>query len=112
MKAQSLIQRTVIPRVRCPLDLGSCSTAKKAARRNYALHSSSQTPPRRKAAIPPYQKILRKFEEVRRILRSQKLTLAEKILYSHLDNPAESLLTNTNDGRNIRGNANLKLKPD
>lgn len=63
--------------------------------------------------IPPYPKILRKFEEVRRVLGSQRaLTLAEKILYSHLDNPEESLLSNTNNGRDIRGQANLKLKPD
>lgn len=40
------------------------------------------------------------------------LTLAEKILYSHLDDPAASLLTGTNNGANIRGVANLKLKPD
>lgn len=40
------------------------------------------------------------------------MTLAEKILYSHLDNPEESLLTNTQNGANIRGMANLKLKPD
>jgi homoaconitase len=40
------------------------------------------------------------------------LTLAEKILYSHLDNPEEALLSNTDNGLNIRGNANLKLKPD
>jgi homoaconitase len=38
--------------------------------------------------------------------------LAEKILYSHLDKPEESLLSNTDNGLNIRGNANLKLKPD
>ena len=51
--------------------------------------------------------------EVRRILGTQRpLSLAEKILYSHLDNPEESLLSNTQDGRDIRGNANLKLKPD
>jgi homoaconitase len=68
--------------------------------------------PRRKAAIPPYQEILRRFENVRRVLPKKQLTLAEKILYSHLDNPEESLLTNTNNGENIRGNANLKLKPD
>lgn len=43
---------------------------------------------------------------------SRSLTLAEKILYSHLDNPEESLLSNTNNGRDIRGVANLKLKPD
>lgn len=40
------------------------------------------------------------------------MTLAEKILYSHLENPEESLLSNTQNGANIRGNANLKLKPD
>ena len=43
---------------------------------------------------------------------SRQLTLAEKILYSHLDNPEEALLSNTDNGLNIRGNANLKLKPD
>ena len=40
------------------------------------------------------------------------MTVAEKILYSHLDNPEEALLSNTQDGAHIRGNANLKLKPD
>ena len=50
---------------------------------------------------------------VRKILgRNRPLTLAEKILYSHLDNPEESLLTSTQNGANVRGNANLKLKPD
>jgi homoaconitase len=43
---------------------------------------------------------------------SRHLTLAEKILYAHLENPEESLLSNTNNGRDIRGQANLKLKPD
>ena len=43
---------------------------------------------------------------------SRQLTLAEKILYSHLDKPEESLLSNTENGRDIRGRANLKLKPD
>ena len=49
---------------------------------------------------------------MRKILGSRKLTLAEKILYSHLDNAEESLLSNTDNGESIRGNANLKLKPD
>ena len=44
--------------------------------------------------------------------RGRALTLAEKILYSHLNNAEESLLTNTNGGRDVRGVANLKLKPD
>lgn len=63
--------------------------------------------------MPPYPKIIRNLEEVRKVLGSDRaLTLAEKILYSHLANPEESLLTGTNNGRDIRGKANLKLKPD
>ncbi|KAL5412890.1 hypothetical protein PMIN04_009667 [Paraphaeosphaeria minitans] len=62
---------------------------------------------------PPYQKLLGRLEEVRRVLGStRQLTLAEKILYSHLANPEESLLSNTNNGKDVRGKANLKLKPD
>jgi homoaconitase len=101
-------------RVRCPLDLGIRvrTTARWSGWRSYAVVHTPTPPSRRKAAIPPYQKILTKFEDVRDILGSRKLTLAEKILYSHLDNPDESLLTNTNDGADIRGKANLKLKPD
>lgn len=83
------------------------------ARRSYATHASNNPPIRRRAAIPPYQKILRGFEDVRTILStSRKLTLAEKILYAHLDNVEESLLEGTNNGKDIRGKANLKLKPD
>ncbi|KAJ6020923.1 hypothetical protein N7540_006427 [Penicillium herquei] len=63
--------------------------------------------------MPPYPKIVRNLEQVRKVLASDRaLTLAEKILYAHLANPEESLLTGTNNGRDIRGNANLKLKPD
>ncbi len=41
------------------------------------------------------------------------LTLAEKILYSHLDDVEESLLASgTSGGRDVRGTANLKLNPD
>ncbi|EDU47242.1 aconitate hydratase, mitochondrial precursor [Pyrenophora tritici-repentis Pt-1C-BFP] len=62
---------------------------------------------------PPYAKLLSRLEEVRRVLgSSRQLTLAEKILYSHLESPEESLLSNTNGGRDVRGQANLKLKPD
>ncbi|KAI5208093.1 putative aconitate hydratase 2 [Aureobasidium subglaciale] len=61
---------------------------------------------------PPYPKLLRRLSEVRRILPDRALTLAEKILYSHLESPEESLLTGTNNGADIRGKANLKLKPD
>lgn len=63
--------------------------------------------------MPPYEKTVQRLEEVRRVLgASRPLTLAEKILYAHLDNPEDSLMTGTNNGRDIRGKANLKLKPD
>ncbi|KAL5120512.1 aconitate hydratase [Pleosporales sp. CAS-2024a] len=62
---------------------------------------------------PPYPKLLARLAEVRRVLGSSRhLTLAEKILYAHLENPEESLLSGTNNGSDIRGQANLKLKPD
>lgn len=62
---------------------------------------------------PPYAKIIKNLHAVRGILGAdRRLTLAEKILYSHLDNPEDSLLSNTQNGLHIRGNANLKLKPD
>lgn len=59
-----------------------------------------------------YETLYVKYAQVRRVMGSRCLTLAEKILYSHLNNPEESLLTNTNGGRDIRGQANLQLKPD
>ncbi|KAK2861313.1 hypothetical protein FQN49_004328 [Arthroderma sp. PD_2] len=78
--------------------------------RGLATVTSSSTAPSRS---PPYPKILSRLEEVRRVLgASRPLTLAEKNLYSHLDNVEESLLTGTQNGKQIRGQANLKLKPD
>ncbi|KAH8821159.1 aconitate hydratase-like protein [Xylogone sp. PMI_703] len=69
--------------------------------------------PNIESRTPPYPKLLKRLHEVRRVLGSSRpLTVAEKILYSHLDNPEESLLSNTDNGANIRGKANLKLKPD
>ncbi|KAK5138239.1 hypothetical protein LTR08_003300 [Meristemomyces frigidus] len=61
---------------------------------------------------PPYTKLLKRLQEVRRLLPNRPLTLAEKILFSHLDNPEESLLQETRNGADIRGRATLKLKPD
>lgn len=64
-------------------------------------------------SLPPtYEKLFNKYTEVRRVLGKQRLTLAEKILYSHLHNVEESLLNNTDNGRSIRGRANLRLNPD
>lgn len=49
---------------------------------------------------PPYEALLAKLQTVREIL-NRPLTLAEKILYSHLDDPHKSL----GGGSNIRGEA-------
>lgn len=84
--------------------------------RRYLATAQSSSPHSKSdigSRTPPYQKLIKRLHEVRRVLGSgRQLTLAEKILYSHLDNPEESLLTNTKNGANIRGTANLKLKPD
>ena len=86
----------------------------KSRARHYATAVSSDSigGPKRISGTPPYPKIIENLHRVRRVLGSeQKLTLAEKILYSHLVDP-ETLLFNTQDGTHIRGNANLKLRPD
>lgn len=65
------------------------------------------------ALTPVYERLYNKYATVRRVLGAdRKLTLAEKILYSHLDDVETNLLTNTDNGRSIRGNVNLLLKPD
>ncbi|CEN61929.1 aconitase family-domain-containing protein [Aspergillus pseudodeflectus] len=88
----------------------SLRTLAPCLRRGLATASDS-TPT--SSRMPPYPKIVQNLEQVRKVLGSSRaLTLAEKILYSHLANPEESLLTGTNNGRDIRGQADLKLKPD
>ncbi|KAL6714932.1 aconitate hydratase [Lecanora helva] len=80
--------------------------------RNFATEAIS-TQPSNFSRTPPYARLAQNLQAVRTILGSRRsLTLAEKILYSHLDNPEESLLTSTKNGKNIRGNGTLKLKPD
>ncbi|KAK6884770.1 Homocitrate dehydratase, mitochondrial [Candida tropicalis] len=69
-----------------------------------------QVPPEYQSRTPPYSKLVGKLSTVKKILNNQPLTLAEKILYSHLCNPEESLTSsNTAD---IRGQQYLKLNPD
>lgn len=59
---------------------------------------------------PPYEKLLSNFRTVRDVLgKEHRLTLAEKILYSHLDDIERTL---GSSGGDIRGNVALKLKPD
>lgn len=56
---------------------------------------------------PPYAHLLEKLEQVRKALK-RPLTLAEKILYSHVVDPSSSL----SGGGRIRGEAYLQLSPE
>ncbi|KAG1715646.1 hypothetical protein ID866_1528 [Astraeus odoratus] len=56
---------------------------------------------------PPYDNLLKKLERVRELLDNRPLTLAEKILYSHLVDPKKSL----SGGGKIRGETYLQLNP-
>ncbi|KAG9963996.1 putative aconitate hydratase 2, partial [Aureobasidium melanogenum] len=107
-----LLRTSRLPAVR---SLASSVGRPSVARRHLATQADASTTPSASdlaSRTPPYPKLLRKLHEVRRILPDRPLTLAEKILYSHLESPEESLLTGTNNGADIRGKANLKLKPD
>lgn len=57
---------------------------------------------------PPYSALLSTLDRVRKLLDNRPLTLAEKILYSHLHNPEKSLA----NGGKIRGEAYLQLSPE
>lgn len=55
---------------------------------------------------PPYARLTENLDRVRRLLGNRPLTLAEKILYSHVHEPERTLAGKTN----IRGEY-LQLRP-
>ena len=57
---------------------------------------------------PPYSALIENLGRVRKLLNNRPLTLAEKILYSHLVDPEKSL---ANAGK-LRGEAYLQLRPE
>ncbi|KAK6465683.1 aconitate hydratase [Scheffersomyces coipomensis] len=61
---------------------------------------------------PPYAKLLNNLATVKKIVNNQPLTLAEKILYSHLVDPEEGFASSQGNVANIRGLQYLKLNPD
>lgn len=66
-----------------------------------------QAPADLKSRVPPYAKLISNLEVVKSLVNDAPLTLAEKILYSHLCDPHESITSsNLND---IRGQQYLKL---
>ncbi|KAJ3558071.1 hypothetical protein NM688_g1128 [Phlebia brevispora] len=87
------------------------TTSKAATVRSLATHTtSSQTLPEKDCTsiTPPYQRLLDNLQTVQDILGNRPLTLAEKILYSHIYNPKESLA----DGKLVRGQTYLQLSPE
>ena len=83
-----------------------CAFAKKHAR-TFATH----TPLLEKdctSITPPYAQLLNNLSNVREVVGNRPLTLAEKILYSHIHNPHESLA----DGKIVRGQSYLQLRPE
>ncbi len=74
--------------------------------RFFATHVS-QTEKDCTSITPPYALLIQKINEVRKVLK-RPLTLAEKILYSHLIDPKATL----SDVGRIRGETYLQLRPE
>lgn len=88
-------------------------SAKLNLSRSLATHATSSTPLTAPAKnypsiTPPYAHLLAQLKQVKAVLNDRPLTLAEKIVYSHLDNVEEGLA----GGGAIRGENYLKLRPD
>ena len=74
--------------------------------RSLATHAP-QLPKDCSSITPPYEKLLANLERVRSVVK-RPLTLAEKILYSHVIEPEKSLA----GGGRIRGESYLQLNPE
>jgi homoaconitase len=83
-----------------------------SSRRRLATHA--RTPDKDcRVLTPPYPTLLAKLAHVQKeYLGSRPLSLAEKILYSHLDDPEKPLNGLGSDGKGrVRGERYLQLKP-
>lgn len=89
--------------------LSACSRVN--LKRSLATHAKFPAIPQDfQSKVPPYARLLKNLAHVKQITNDAPLTLAEKILYSHLCDPEESIVSsNLND---IRGLQYLKLNPD
>ncbi|ANZ76961.1 BA75_03889T0 [Komagataella pastoris] len=94
--------------------LASRVRALRASQRGLAttINTDSIVPPKGfESRTPPYAKLLKNLAVAKRVLNNQPLTLAEKILYSHLVEP-EELAVGKGSTANIRGVEYFKLNPD
>ncbi|KZP32368.1 aconitate hydratase [Athelia psychrophila] len=88
----------------------SVANALRTARTPLRRHLATHAPLAEKncaSITPPYSALIDKLSLVRKLLDGRPLTLAEKILYSHLHDPEKSLA----GGGRVRGEAYLQLSP-
>ena len=76
-------------------------------KRLFATHSSHSDKDC-SSITPPYKLLTERLSVIRDILGNRPLTLAEKILYSHVHKPQETL----DEGKIIRGETYLQLSPE
>ena len=79
-----------------------------AQRRSLATEATSLLRKDCSSITPPYNKLIQNLAHVRRILGDRPLTLAEKILYSHIHEPERTLA----NGGIKRGETYLQLNPE
>lgn len=77
-------------------------------RRSLATEATSLPQKDCSSITPPYDRLSRNLAAVRRILGDRPLTLAEKILYSHIHDPERTLAS----GGIARGETYLQLMPE
>ena len=107
----ALRQRALAPRSGSRVATAATSASSSSRRTLTRSLATVQHPPapskHYKSITPPYQHLLSQLDQVRQIL-NRPLSLAEKIVYSHLVNVEEGLA----GGDPIRGEKHLKLRPD
>ncbi|GAA5891207.1 hypothetical protein JCM8208_002541 [Rhodotorula glutinis] len=95
-----------------PLRMQALSRVPRLSRSLATPVGSSSFPPAPQksysAITPPYPHLLKQLSKVRHVLNNRPLSLAEKIVYSHLVDVEEGLA----GGDPIRGEKHLKLRPD
>ncbi|KAJ3184367.1 aconitate hydratase [Gaertneriomyces sp. JEL0708] len=82
-----------------------CTRKALASVRNVRVNRRQVTTASKDAPVPPYERLIATLETVKAMLGKRRLTLAEKILYSHIHNPSTG-------GAPIKGASYLKLSPD
>lgn len=76
------------------------------------IASAFNIPEEYRTRSPPYAKLVNNLQTIQRVTNNKPLTLAEKILYSHLVDPEETLASANGDLSLVRGQQYLKLNPD